>query len=72
MEVPLALRALRAPRARLLDDRSLSEPELHRRRSQIMMPEPMGKYNAMRKPDCDRSPVSEIRESSRVRLVVAE
>jgi len=48
MEVPLALRALRAPRARLLD-RSLSEPELHRRCSQIMMPEPMGKYNAMRR-----------------------
>jgi len=49
MEVPLALRALRAPRARLLDDPSLSEPELHRRCSQIMMPEPMGKYNAMRR-----------------------
>ena len=49
MEVPLALRALRAPRARLLDDRSLSERELHRRRSQIMMAEPMGKYNAMRR-----------------------
>ena len=47
MEVPF--RALRAPRAERLGDRSLSEPELHRRCSQIMMPEPMGKYNAMRR-----------------------